>query len=152
MIGINASRPALWEARTAQGTPRMRIWILLALLTMAPPVAAQDVARGAELYRGHCAACHGPDAAGDGPMAAILAVAPPDLVGLAAAEDGTFPMERVVRAIDGRTLILSHGGPMPLFGMLLGGEPAVIDAADGTPIITKAAVVDIAAWLQSIQE
>jgi hypothetical protein len=56
------------------------------------------------------------------------------------------------RAIDGRTLILSHGGPMPLFGMILGGDPAVIDAADGTPVITKAAVVDIAAWLAAIQE
>jgi hypothetical protein len=41
---------------------------------------------------------------------------------------------------------------MPLFGTILGGEPAVIDAADGTPVITKAAVVDIAAWLASIQD
>jgi hypothetical protein len=61
-------------------------------------------------------------------------------------------MERAVRAIDGRTLLLSHGGPMPLFGTILGGDPAVIDAADGTPVITKAAVVDIAAWLAAIQD
>jgi hypothetical protein len=85
-------------------------------------------------------------------MADILRVAPPDLTRLAAAEGGTFPMERVVRAIDGRTMILSHGGPMPLFGQILGGAPAVIDAADGTPIITKAAVVDLAAWLAAIQD
>jgi hypothetical protein len=38
-----------------------------------------------------------------------------------------------IAAIDGRTMILSHGGPMPLFGTILGGEPAVIDSADGTP-------------------
>jgi mono/diheme cytochrome c family protein len=129
----------------------MRFSIAL-LLALATPAAAQDAARGAELFAGHCAACHGARAAGDGPMAAILEVTPPPLTGLAAAEGGAFPMERVVRAIDGRTLILSHGGPMPLFGMLLGGEPAVIDAADGTPVITKAAVVDIAEWLRSIQE
>jgi mono/diheme cytochrome c family protein len=130
----------------------MRSSIFFTVLMMASPAAAQDVARGADLFAGHCAACHGAAAQGDGPMVEILEVAPPALDGLAASAGGTFPMERVVRAIDGRTLILSHGGPMPLFGTLLGGEPAVIDAADGTPIITKAAVVDIAAWLGSIQE
>lgn len=134
----------------------MRTGILVVLGLAALPAAAQDtgadVARGGELFAGHCAACHGAQAGGDGPMGQILAVAPPDLTGLAAAEGGVFPTERVVRAIDGRTLILSHGGPMPLFGMILGGEPAVIDAADGTPVITKAAVVDIAAWLATVQE
>jgi mono/diheme cytochrome c family protein len=130
----------------------MRTGILLVLGLAALPAWAQDMARGAELFAGHCAACHGAEAGGDGPMTQILAVAPPNLKGLAAAEGGDFPTERVVRAIDGRTLILSHGGPMPLFGMILGGDPAVIDAADGTPVITKAAVVDIAAWLAAIQE
>ena len=138
----------------------MRTEILLVLVLVlglaALPAAAQDmgadVARGVDLFAGHCAACHGAEARGDGPMGQILAVAPPDLTGLAAAEGGVFPTERVVRAIDGRTLILSHGGPMPLFGMILGGEPAVIDAADGTPVITKAAVVDIAAWLAAVQD
>ncbi len=129
----------------------MRLSILL-VFALAAPAAAQDAVRGAELFAGHCAACHGAGAAGDGPMAQILAVKPPPLTGLAAAEGGAFPMERIVRSIDGRTMILSHGGPMPLFGQLLGGEPAVIDAADGTPVITKAAVVDLAAWLLSIQE
>jgi hypothetical protein len=85
-------------------------------------------------------------------MAAVLAVAPPDLTALAAGEGGTFPLERVVRSIDGRTMILSHGGPMPLFGMMLGGEAAVIDADDGTPVITKAAVLDIAEWLLAMQD
>ena len=130
----------------------MRFPFLVALGLAALPATAQDAARGGLLFAGHCAACHGAEARGDGPMGQILAVAPPDLTGLAAAEGGDFPTERVVRAIDGRTLILSHGGPMPLFGMILGGEPAVIDAAAGTPVITKAAVVDIAAWLAAIQE
>lgn len=127
----------------------MRTAILLALIAAAP-AAAQDVQRGKELFQGHCAACHGPEATGAGPMSAILEVAPPDLTALAAA-DGTFPMARVVRSIDGRDVILSHGGPMPLFGMLLRDESAVVDGEDGTPIITKQAVVDIASWLASIQ-
>jgi mono/diheme cytochrome c family protein len=126
--------------------------LLIGILCLAGPAAAQDTQRGAELFADHCAACHGAGAEGAGPMAAILRVAPPDLTTLAAAEGGTFPMERVVRAIDGRTLLLSHGGPMPLFGQILGGDPAVIDAADGTPVITRAAVVDLAAWLAAIQD
>lgn len=131
----------------------MRTGLLIALALGAAPAAAQDAVRGAELFLGHCAACHGAAAEGDGPMTTVLEVAPPDLTALAAAaEDGVFPMERVVRSIDGRTMILAHGGPMPLFGAILGGEPAVFDSADGTPVITKVAVLDIAAWLASIQD
>jgi mono/diheme cytochrome c family protein len=130
----------------------MRIGCLVMIALCAAPAAAQDPARGAELFAGHCAACHGPAAEGNGPMAEVLEVRPADLTALAAAEGGAFPLERVVRAIDGRTLILSHGGPMPLFGTIIGGEAAVIDAEDGTPVITKAGVVDIAAWLASIQD
>jgi mono/diheme cytochrome c family protein len=130
----------------------MRTGLLVMAALAAGPAAAEDAARGAALFAGHCAACHGAAGEGGGPMAAVLAIAPPDLTALAAREGGTFPMERVVRAIDGRTMILSHGGAMPLFGTILGGEPAVIDAADGTPVITKAAVIDIAAWLQTVQD
>jgi mono/diheme cytochrome c family protein len=130
----------------------MRIGLLVMIVLLAAPAVAQDVARGAELFAAHCAACHGPAAEGNGPMAEVLAVQPADLTALAAGNGGVFPMERAVRAIDGRTLLLSHGGPMPLFGTILGGDPAVIDAADGTPVITKAAVVDITAWLAAIQD
>jgi mono/diheme cytochrome c family protein len=130
----------------------MRKMMVIGLALLAAPAAAQDAARGAELFRAHCAACHGTGAEGDGPMTQVLAVAPPDLTALAAAEAGEFPMERVVRSIDGRTMILSHGGAMPLFGAILGGEPAVFDAADGTPVITKAAVLDIAEWLAASQD
>jgi mono/diheme cytochrome c family protein len=130
----------------------MRTGLLVMGALLAGPAAAADMGRGAELFAGHCAACHGAEARGGGPMAEILAVAPPDLTALTARAGGTFPLEQVVRSIDGRTMVLAHGGPMPLFGMILGGEPAVIDAADGTPVITKAAVIDIAAWLETIQE
>jgi mono/diheme cytochrome c family protein len=130
----------------------MRIGFIVAVGLMAGPVAAQDTSHGAELFAANCAACHGPAAEGNGPMAEVLEVKPADLTALAAGNGGVFPMERAVRAIDGRTKLLSHGGPMPLFGTILGGEPAVIDAEDGTPIITKAAVVDIAAWLATIQD
>jgi mono/diheme cytochrome c family protein len=130
----------------------MRIGLLVVTGLLACPAAAQDAAQGAALFAANCAACHGAAAEGNGPMAEVLEVQPADLTALAAGNGGAFPMARAVRAIDGRTKLLSHGGPMPLFGTILGGEPAVIDAEDGTPIITKAAVVDIAAWLAAIQD
>ena len=45
----------------------------------APSATAGQVARGAELYRTHCAACHGPNGRGDGPAAAGLSPPPADL-------------------------------------------------------------------------
>jgi mono/diheme cytochrome c family protein len=93
----------------------MRTMLVIVILCLAGPAAAQDPGRGAELFSSHCAACHGPEAEGAGPMADILRVVPPDLSALAAAEGGAFPMERVVRAIDGRTTILSHGGAHAAF-------------------------------------
>ncbi|MGI1663114.1 c-type cytochrome [Palleronia sp. KMU-117] len=123
--------------------------LAVALGTTAP---AQDAESGAVLFLDHCATCHGVAAEGDGPMTAILSVQPPDLTQLARAEGGTFPLERVVRRIDGRDEVLAHGGPMPVFGMILGTESGLIDAFDGTPVFTTQAVVDIAAWLQTVQK
>jgi mono/diheme cytochrome c family protein/uncharacterized membrane protein len=41
--------------------------------------AAPSIARGAALYAEHCAACHGPEGHGDGPVAQGLATKPADL-------------------------------------------------------------------------
>lgn len=124
----------------------------LAAALAATPVLSQDIDAGAVLFRDHCATCHGLSGQGDGPMTKILSVEPPDLTRLAAVESGTYPLERVVRRIDGRDEVLAHGGPMPIYGMILGGESGMIDAFDGTPVFTTQSVVDIAAWLRSIQK
>jgi mono/diheme cytochrome c family protein len=126
--------------------------LVLAMILAAGAAAAQDAESGAVLFQDHCATCHGTDAEGGGPMTAVLAVAPPDLTVLAGTNGGTFPLERVVRRIDGREEVLAHGGPMPVFGMILGGESGMVDAFDGTPVFTTRAVVDIAAWLQTVQK
>jgi mono/diheme cytochrome c family protein len=123
-----------------------------ALILAAGAAVAQDAESGAVLFQDHCATCHGIAAEGDGPMTAVLSIAPPDLTVLAETNGGTFPLERVVRRVDGREEVLAHGGPMPVFGMILGGESGMVDAFDGTPVFTTRAVVDIAAWLQTVQK
>ena len=110
-----------------------------------------DAGRGAVLFGENCAGCHGVTAMGDGPMAEILSIAPPDLTGLAQRTGGAFRADDVVRQIDGRDMILSHGGPMPIFGHILEGGSAVVDDVSGAPVFTTSAVLDIVTWLEDIQ-
>ena len=126
---------------------------LLALMMMAAPAIAQDAdqANGFALFRLNCATCHGLEATGDGPMTSILTIAPPDLTGLSAQNDGVFPLADVVRRIDGRDMILAHGGAMPIFGFILEDDSGVVEDAEGNPVFTKQSVLEIAAWLQAIQ-
>ena len=92
---------------------------LLALLVLCDQSYAADYASlsGEDLYMRFCAACHGIDAAGDGPVADSLKVEVPDLRLLARRAGGTFPRARVARIIDGRHLIGAHGTRiMPVWG------------------------------------
>jgi mono/diheme cytochrome c family protein len=56
------------------------------------PATVDSIARGEQVYRAHCQACHGPIGAGDGPLAATLRPRPADLrVHVAAGHsDGQF--------------------------------------------------------------
>ena len=125
---------------------------LAALGLVAGLAHAQDAPSGANLYAGYCAACHGIEARGDGPMAAILEVLPADLTQLAADNGGTLPVARIAGRIDGRDPLLAHGGPMPLYGEFFQGDDVAIKAETGQPILTSRAIADLIAWLETIQE
>ncbi|WP_299754486.1 cytochrome c [uncultured Boseongicola sp.] len=128
----------------------MKTLTLLAIF-LASTASAQDVAQGRDVFQNHCATCHGTGARGDGPMADVLSVVPTDLTALAASNGGEFPTARVVRRVDGQREVLAHGGPMPLWGMILDGPAAVIVAPDGAEIVAPEAIVDVAAWLATVQ-
>ena len=114
--------------------------------------AAGDAAEGAVLYERHCATCHGLDGKGNGPMAGVLVVQPVDLTGLSAGEGGAFPLLRVVRRIDGRDPLVSHGSPMPVYGDYFDGPFEVAMKTDaGQPILTSQPVVDLVAYLREVQ-
>ena len=73
--------------------------------------------KGPDLFRAHCAACHGLDAKGDGPMAAGLKTKPANLTVLAKNNGGKFPSARVSRTIMGDDILASHGSrEMPIWG------------------------------------
>lgn len=75
------------------------------------------VVTGRDMYETHCASCHGPDATGNGPVASLLTVPPPDLTRLQIKYDGTFPVDTLYRMIDGREEVPAHGTrEMPIWG------------------------------------
>lgn len=125
---------------------------LAAALLLAMPLQAQDVVEGEELFLDYCATCHGVDGAGNGPMAPAMSLQPTNLTLLQAGDDGVFPTLRVVMRIDGREPLVSHGSPMPVFGDFFEGQGVALKTAAGQPIMTSQPIVDLVAWLRSIQQ
>ena len=74
--------------------------------------------KGPDLYRAHCAACHGADGKGGGSAAQALKVKPADLTILSNSNGGNFPAARIGKIISGDDpLLSSHGSrEMPIWG------------------------------------
>jgi len=85
-------------------------------LRAAAPLAGIAPPSGADLYKIHCAACHGLNGTGSGLMTPQLRHVPPDLTQLSRKNGGMFPRARVRRIIEGRD-VASHGErEMPVWG------------------------------------
>jgi mono/diheme cytochrome c family protein len=98
-------------------------WLILANAILGfGSASAQDIELGKTQYQGSCAACHGVDAKGDGPVSSELKTHPADLTLLAKNNNGVFPYDKVYQMIDGRnTTITSHGTrEMPIWGYRFG--------------------------------
>ncbi|MEL7257582.1 MAG: c-type cytochrome [Pseudomonadota bacterium] len=119
---------------------------------LASPLNAQDADSGRDLFYQHCAMCHGRDATGNGPMAPALILQPPDLTQLQIENQGTFPLARTIRKIDGRDPLVSHGSPMPIYGEFFEGVDVILKTDSGQPIITSQPIVDLVEWLKSLQQ
>lgn len=84
---------------------------------------------GKDLFVEHCAACHGLDGTGEGPMSATLKKSPIDLTVLAKQNGGNFPRAKMLRFIDGERPIPSHGSrEMPIWGKAFRREQSDTEA------------------------
>jgi mono/diheme cytochrome c family protein len=121
------------------------LWAQTPAPQAGPDAAA--IALGGQLFRTHCATCHGEHARGNGPLADQLRTRPPDLTGFTARNGGVFPGERVYRIIDGRG-VPSHGDrEMPIWG------DAFKATRDGhTPEAVKARIDALVRYLEAIQQ
>src|SRR5262245_39563158 len=128
--------------------------IVLLLITATATALAQEqrnfdrseATMGETIYYRYCAACHGREGRGDGPVAQGLVRKPIDLTALASKNKGAFPFDKVARSIDGRETPRAHGAPdMPVWGEVF-GKTTGTDAPS-----VEAAVSRITHYVWSIQ-
>jgi mono/diheme cytochrome c family protein len=92
---------------------------------------------GAELYKRHCAACHGNDLKGNGPAPPPFRDFPPDLTTLAQRHGGKFPDAYVVDVLRNGVVLPAHGpAEMPIWGVDFRASER-LDEAQVTLRITK---------------
>jgi mono/diheme cytochrome c family protein len=103
-------------------------WLIIAgaMIEFSVSALAQSIEVGRTQYQSSCAACHGIDGKGDGPVAKELKTLPADLTVLAKNNNGMFPYDMVYQVIDGRnSSIASHGTrEMPIWGYRFGPPEA----------------------------
>lgn len=97
------------------------VWFYAAGHVWAGPAArnAQGEAQtgdGRALFYTYCASCHGTSGTGNGPAASSMRRTPPDITGLALANGGVFPTDRMRRIIDGRNVEAHGNRDMPVWG------------------------------------
>jgi mono/diheme cytochrome c family protein len=105
---------------------------------------AEDIDLGELSYESNCAACHGRNGKGDGPVSAELRTKPSDLTSIAKGNGGVFPADVLYRIIDGRRTIRAHGTyEMPVWG-------AIFLRSDSEDVVRNR-ILAIIAYLKSIQ-
>ncbi len=122
-------------------------WLITAniIIGFVACASAQEVDVGKMEYQSSCAACHGIDAKGHGPVSKELKTRPPDLTVLTKNNNGVFPFNKVYEMIDGRnSTITSHGTrEMPIWGYRFGPAHA---------FRFKARILAVIDYLDRIQE
>jgi len=126
----------------------------VALACMSGFAASADETGEGE-YMNSCASCHGVDGKGAGPVASVLSIKiPKPLTGMSAANDGEFPMLKVIQIIDGRTGVRGHGtaASMPVWGAVYKSPLVGEIGAYGTEIAVRGRILSLALYLESIQD
>ena len=110
-LALGAARAAQEESSKKTEAPGYRV-----------PEQLIESLEGRDLFRAYCAACHGENARGGGPVASSLKGKVPDLTRVAERRGGTFPLPQVERIITGEeTIATAHGSrEMPIWGPIFG--------------------------------
>jgi mono/diheme cytochrome c family protein len=123
---------------------------LLAAGAVAQEEEDDDFHLGVIEYDISCFSCHGIDGRGDGPDAAQLAKKPADLTGVARANGGVFPAERLALVIDGRAIVAAHGArEMPVWGERY--RVPVPDADGNVEEEARARIAALVRYIESLQ-
>jgi mono/diheme cytochrome c family protein len=108
---------------------------------------AEYVPSGRQMYREYCAACHGSDGKGRGPVATWLRKPPPNLTTLARAHGGNFPREYVTNVLRFGPGYSAHGSSeMPVWG------PVFQYLENYNESAVRQRIKNLCDYLESIQE
>jgi mono/diheme cytochrome c family protein len=136
-----------WNLMNARQTVNLAIKSMILAATMIAFSAwglAQDINLGKTEYEATCAACHGQNGKGDGPVSVELRTKPSDLTLIAERNGGVFPADVLYRIIDGRKTIRAHGTfEMPVWG------PVFLRATSEDDVRNR--ILAIVAYLKSLQ-
>lgn len=100
---------------------------------------------GARMFQAYCAACHGKDAKGNGPIAAALKLPPADLTTLAKRHDGKFPDRYVQDVLRNGVKSPAHGdAEMPVWGPLF-------RSMDSDAVFMHIRISSVMIYLKSVQ-
>lgn len=110
------------------------------------PLPPAYVPPGKQIYKEHCAACHGADGRGNGPVAHSLRKPPADLTTLAKRHGGAFPEEYVTNVLRFGLGFSAHGSSeMPVWG------PIFQDLEHYNEAAVRQRIKNIREYLESIQ-
>jgi len=131
---------------------RALIAVLLSLLVTASAGAAERMSYGEAEYLNSCAACHGLEGKGNGPLVSVLTKRPADLTRLSDRNGGRFPYDRVTNIIDGREILPSHGSrEMPVWGRQFLEQDTKTYGSEGGQIVTAERIRGLADYLKTLQ-
>jgi len=133
---LAASIAALGEQRSQVQNPLER--------NQLPPAY---VPSGKQLYKDYCAACHGQEGKGHGPVAPSLRQPPSDLTALAKRHLGVFPRDYVAATLRFGPGVSAHGSSdMPVWGPIF----QYLDNYDENAVRQR--IKNLCDFLESIQE
>ena len=111
------------------------------------PAPRTSATSGKEMYLAYCAACHGREGKGDGPVAAALKTRPTDLTLLSERNHGRFPSVPVVNVITSSAGVPAHGSQeMPVWG------PIFLAMGHQHESEARLRVANLADYLKSLQK
>jgi mono/diheme cytochrome c family protein len=112
------------------------------------PVPYSKPESGAQMYQDYCAACHGKEGKGNGPVVEFLKAPPPDLTTMAHRNGGKFPGERVTTTLLFGTEKHPHGtSDMPIWGPLFRS----LQGSKVTDPLIKLRIANLTSYLESLQ-
>ena len=114
---------------------------------------AEEQSPGRIEYENSCQVCHGVGGKGDGPFNEVMSLPIPDLTTIKQRNGGTFPVDEILRVIDGRESIEGHGFPMPVWGSRYKADAEKTDPFEvRAELLARSRILELAFYLLSIQE